>query len=173
MSSIPLSERLLGWAFSKINRRKPWYSMPTAKLQIMNLVGLRGQMRQKNLYDTYRHRPTNSEPIPDALREIRTADGSYNDPRDPTVGQAGTRFGRNMPLSESRPADDEEMLSPDPREISNRLLARQTFLPASTINVLSAAWLQFMVHDWFGHGKNLKQNPVSYTHLTLPTTPYV
>ena len=160
MSAIPLSERFLGWAFARINRYWPWHSMPTAKLQIVNLVGLRGQMREKNLYDTYHHRATSPEPIPNAFREVRTADGSYNDPRDPTVGQAGTRFGRNVPLSESRPANDDEMLSPDPREISNRLLARRTFLPASTINVLAAAWLQFMVHDWFGHGKNLKHNPI-------------
>lgn len=101
-----------------------------------------------------------AEPVPEEFRDVRTADGSYNDPRDPTVGQAGTRFGRNMPLSEACPADDDVMLSPDPREISNRLLARQSFIPASTINVLAAAWLQFMVHDWFGHGKNLKHNPI-------------
>ncbi|MEL6964211.1 MAG: peroxidase family protein [Pseudomonadota bacterium] len=160
MSAIPLSERLLGWVFARINRRRPWYTMPTAKLQIANLVGLRGQMRQKNLYDTYRRRVTDSAPIPEEFQKVRTSDGSYNDPRDSSVGQAGTRFGRNVPLSQARPASDQDMLTPDPREISNRLLARQTFLPASSINVLAAAWLQFMVHDWFGHGKNLKHNPI-------------
>ncbi|MGI9502068.1 MAG: peroxidase family protein, partial [Geminicoccaceae bacterium] len=162
MSAIPLSERVLGWLFARINRRWPWYTMPTAKLQIVNLVGLRGQMREKNLYDTHRRRMPSAQPVPEEFRDVRTADGSYNDPRDPTVGQAGTRFGRNIPLSESRPADDDVMLSPDPREISNRLLARQSFIPASTINVLAAAWLQFMVHDWFGHGKNLKHNPIDF-----------
>ena len=110
MSAIPLSERLLGKIFAKINQRRPWYTMPTAKLQIANLVGLRGQMRQHNLFYTYRHRVTDAETIPEEFRDVRTADGSYNDPRDPTVGQAGTRFGRNMPLHESQPASDGEML---------------------------------------------------------------
>ncbi len=92
MSAIPLSERILGWLFSRINRRWPWYTMPTAKLQIVNLVGLRGQMREKNLYDTHRRRMLGAEPVPEEFRDVRTADGSYNDPRDPTVGQAGNAF---------------------------------------------------------------------------------
>jgi hypothetical protein len=33
------------------------------------------------------------------------------------------------------------------------LLTREQFQPATTINVLAAAWLQFMIRDWFSHGK--------------------
>ena len=27
------------------------------------------------------------------------------------------------------------------------------------MNVLAGAWLQFEVHDWFSHGKNLPEEP--------------
>jgi hypothetical protein len=50
-------------------------------------------------------------------------------------------------------------MEPNPRTISNELLARDTFKPATTLNLLAAAWLQFMVHDWMSHGKNETENP--------------
>ena len=27
------------------------------------------------------------------------------------------------------------------------------------MNSIAAAWLQFMIHDWFSHGKSPKENP--------------
>ncbi len=32
-------------------------------------------------------------------------------------------------------------------------------MPATTLNVLAAAWLQFEVHDWFSHGPNDPDDP--------------
>ncbi|MGF1476468.1 MAG: peroxidase family protein [Geminicoccaceae bacterium] len=160
MSSVPFSERLLARIFGPINRHVEWYRMPGAWLQVLNLLALRGRLRERNLYDTYPPRLEHKEPIPEPFRDIRSADGGYNDPRYPELGRAHTRFGRNVPLAEARPASDEALLSPNPREISNRLLARRSFIPASHLNVLAAAWLQFMVHDWFGHGKNIKHNAI-------------
>jgi Animal haem peroxidase len=46
------------------------------------------------------------------------------------------------------------MLDPSPREVSTHLLDRDTFKPATTLNVLAACWLQFQNHDWFSHGDN-------------------
>ena len=43
-------------------------------------------------------------------------------------------------------------MEPNPREVSRRLLTRTPFLPATSVNTLAAAWLQFMIHDWFTHG---------------------
>jgi hypothetical protein len=40
---------------------------------------------------------------------------------------------------------------PNPRDVSNLLLAREDFVPAGIVNVLAAAWLQFMNHNWFFH----------------------
>jgi hypothetical protein len=51
------------------------------------------------------------------------------------------------------------MLEPNPRTVSRELLTRGKFIPATIINLLAAAWLQFMVHDWLSHGKNEKRDP--------------
>ena len=68
------------------------------------------------------------------------------------MGSAGMRFGRNVPLSEAFP-DTANLLTPSPRQVSLELLTRTTFQPATILNVIAAAWIQFMVHDWFVHKK--------------------
>ena len=67
------------------------------------------------------------------------------------------RFGRNVPLSEAFP-DTTNLLTPSPRQVSLELLTRTVFQPATILNVIAAAWIQFMVHDWFVHKKG------SWTH---------
>lgn len=42
-------------------------------------------------------------------------------------------------------------MHPNPRLISERLLARDKFKPATIVNLLAAAWIQFQVHDWAQH----------------------
>jgi hypothetical protein len=69
------------------------------------------------------------------------------------MGKTGTRFGRNVPIEATYP-EEQSMLDPSPREVSNRLLNRDSFKPATTLNLLAAAWLQFQNHDWFSHGDN-------------------
>jgi hypothetical protein len=66
--------------------------------------------------------------------------------------QPGARFGRNVPLDQVFP-DESNLLNPSPRLISNELLARDTFKPATILNLLAAAWIQFETHDWFNHGE--------------------
>src|SRR5439155_23289773 len=55
------------------------------------------------------------------------------------------------------------LLEPSPRVISLRLLARPDgpdgFVPARSLNLLAAAWIQFMTHDWFHHGTPVEANP--------------
>lgn len=46
-----------------------------------------------------------------------------------------------------------EVMTPHPRVVSERLLARDAFVPATSLNVLAAAWIQFMTRDWFSHGE--------------------
>jgi hypothetical protein len=50
-------------------------------------------------------------------------------------------------------------LEPNPRLVSRKLLTREEFIPATIVNVLAGAWLQFEVHDWFSHGKNVPEEP--------------
>ncbi|WP_220188224.1 peroxidase family protein, partial [Pseudonocardia pini] len=48
---------------------------------------------------------------------------------------------------------------PDPIVVADRLLARREFVPAPTLNVLAASWIQFQVHDWVHHERDAA-NPV-------------
>jgi hypothetical protein len=116
-------------------------------------------------------------PFQSAFLTQREEDGQYNDLSKPTMGNAsvntvdpfnnsdftlsnpGARFGRNIPLSEVNPTRNAGLLEPSPRLVSNRLLARQAksdgtddFKPATILNLLAAAWIQFQTHDWFNHG---------------------
>jgi hypothetical protein len=37
-------------------------------------------------------------------------------------------------------------------------MARKTFIPATTLNLIAAAWIQFQTHDWFFHEDVSKDN---------------
>src|SRR5262249_12182599 len=75
------------------------------------------------------------------------------------MGALGSRFGRNVPLEHTYVEPPEKMLEPSPRLISRELLTRDEFIPATTLNLLAGAWIQFEVHDWFSHGKNEADDP--------------
>ncbi|NET33725.1 MAG: peroxidase [Cyanothece sp. SIO1E1] len=139
----------------------PWHRLPTL-LGLIKLLGFRNDLRQENLHDTSQL-PTKSDvtapaPSPDGRhRTARTADGSFNDVNDPAMGRTGARFGRNMPLKYVYP-DTENLMNPNPRQISRVLMTRDQFIPATTLNVIAAAWIQFQNHDWFSHGDNQEKN---------------
>jgi hypothetical protein len=131
----------------------PWYRMPFF-LAIPVIIGHRTNLRQHNLFDTERD-PSLLAPQGDGSRsDERGADGSFNDRGCPWMGMAGARFGRNVPIRDTFRETDDELFTPNPRVISRRLLARKEFIPVPHLNVLVAAWLQFMVHDWLSHGPN-------------------
>ena len=220
--------------FRQVNRVTDWWNLPTP-LGLLNLRGLRDDLRESNLFDTRAPANGDAPPTLESLPDHRTYDGSLQDPLDPDMGRAGTRFGRNAPTEATEPEPLPQRMEPNPREVANRLLLRDEFKPATTLNVLAACWIQFQNHDWFGHGENdpdkfievelppnddwpdgetmkvkatiadrtrtgksglpptfvntvthwwdlsqvygsteeRNREPVSYTHLTLPTTPYV
>ena len=120
------------------------------------LVGIRNVLRRENLHDTT-HLPTNgSEALPawdPAYARARTADGTHNDLDDPAMGRAGSRFGRNFPLERVHREPLPDLMEPNPRTVSRELMTRYRFQPATGLNSLVAAWLQFMIKDWFSHGK--------------------
>ncbi len=135
-----------------LKKKRPWYELATV-LAIPHLIRIRNDMRKKNLHDTEEpplaKRPDN-EPIPPEHVDSRSVDGTYNDTGCPFMGAAGRRFGRNFPVDETRP-DTANLLNPSPREVSRALMTRTEFQPASILNLFAAAWIQFMVHDWFVH----------------------
>lgn len=138
-----------------------WDKVPTP-LGLLMLIGLRNILRQQNLHDTTDEPVINQSPLePMQAHQLinRTRDGSYNDLEHPTMGMAGSRFGRNLPLEDTFPEAKPAILSPNPRTVSLELLTREKFQPATTVNILAAAWIQFMVRDWFSHGTSPKDNP--------------
>jgi hypothetical protein len=145
----------------RLDRRYGWDKLPKP-IAIVTLIGLRNRLRQKNLYDTGRG-PLDRPDVNDHPRHLtaRTLDGTFNDLDDPLMGSLGSRFGRNVPLEVTVRESDEELMTPNPRRVSRELLTRETFQPATTLNLLAGAWIQFEVHDWFSHGKNEPDAPFS------------
>ena len=159
MATSPFA-RFYTWLTEQVDWRFTWHRLPLP-LGLLDLIGLRIQLRAKNLYDTYngpKDRPVVGEEKPRYL-VARTTDGTYNDLTVPTMGSVNTRFGRNIPLKAVNLPSDAEVLTPNPRTVSLDLLRRDSFQPATILNLLAASWIQFMVHDWFSHGKNQKENP--------------
>jgi Animal haem peroxidase len=145
------SAQTLGRAAERIDATIGWSRLPSP-LGIPVLVGLRYRLRAENLYDTGRDAGKAPPPVHDGRYRIaRSVDGTYNDLTDPLMGATGCRFGRNVPLDAVHREDDEALLSPNPSVISRRLLRRKQFQPATTLNLLAAAWIQFEVHDWLSH----------------------
>ncbi len=148
--------------FGQVNRVRDWWELPLPAA-LLNLRAHRDDLRKSNLYDT--RPPSNGTAIPlGELPKYRTYDGSFQDPTDPEMGTVGSRFGRNAPPEATVPESEQERLEPSPREVSTKLLARDVFKPATTLNVLAACWIQMENHDWFGHGENM---PDAYMDVPL------
>lgn len=154
-----LAGRLSIKFFSMVNRVVPWHRLG-AFVGSLNTEALQLELRDKNLFH-----PTLDGTLPALVPDaqpsdshvFRCPDGSFNDLDYPAMGRAKSRFGRNFWV-DAEPED--QLLEPNPRLISNRLLKRTTFKEAESLNLLAAAWIQFQVHDWFDHGFNdEKQQP--------------
>jgi hypothetical protein len=187
-----LSAVLYVKSFQFLNLFIVWHKLPTW-LAVLNLGALREVLRAKNLHNTSDIPVTSPSGVrPTVAPEARylserEEDGQYNDLSKPTMGNAslggpdytlsnpGARFGRNIPLSDVDPTRDGAVNDPSPRLVSNRLLARQTksdgtddFKPATILNLLAAAWIQFQTHDWFNHGN---PRPIEDDAFDVPLPP--
>ena len=63
------------------------------------------------------------------------------------MGAVGATFGRN--IRPRLPAGPVRRAEPDRGE--PQLPDREQFMPARSLNMLAAAWIQFQVHDWVAH----------------------
>ena len=140
-----------------LDRRFGWDHLPKP-VALVTLVGLRMTLRRHNLFDTSGTTvgwgPELPPPGPRSL--VRSSDGTGTDPLHPHMGAVGAPFGRNVPIDDTYRQNVSE---PNPRTVSRELLARKQFIPATTLNLLAAAWLQFEVHDWMSHGDNELEGP--------------
>lgn len=144
-----LAERSLTALFKCVNRFVPWHKLPTY-IGIINLAALRYELRQKNLHDVYPSPLDQGTPGCPHLSDeqylhTRNSDGLFNDLEAPKMGCVGMRFGRNVPRNFTAKPNEEELMTPNPRLISENLLRRDTFKPATSLNLLAAAWIQFQV----------------------------
>ncbi|HEY5857090.1 MAG TPA: peroxidase family protein [Aldersonia sp.] len=139
-------------AFPVLNRCIKWYRLP-ARLALLNLHTFREVLWDRNLIDTEpREEPPHPrteppKPPPEKVRWARTTDGSYNDLSAPAMGAVGATFGRNLEAAYPPDLTDD----PNPVTVSRELLTRGRFLPARSLNLIAAAWVQFQVHDWVKH----------------------
>lgn len=139
--------------FTLVNRRWPWYRLGV-KPGLINIVALRQTLQRRNRFDTEPHDapPTSRsvpQPPPDTARIARSTDGRYNDLSAPRMGAVDATFGRNLPPQ----FDPSTVNTPNAVVVSNELLARNEFRPATSLNVLAAGWIQFQIHDWVNHAR--------------------
>jgi hypothetical protein len=141
-----------------LDQRYGWHRLPVP-IALLMLDGMRTKLRTENLYDCETEDP--QPPPVEGTRHLtaRMPDGSYNDLAHPCMGMTGARFGRNFPLDRTFPDPEPAILEPNPRKVSRELMTRDVFKPVESLNLLAAAWLQFMIHGWFSHGQNTKENP--------------
>lgn len=141
-----------------------WHSLPTP-LALIQLLTFRNKLREENLHDTSQlpNKDQLPQPTPDPQGRYlvaRTDDGSFNDLENPQMGMAGTRFGRNIPLSAIQPETEAQLMTPNPRIVSRTLMTREEFQPATILNLIAAAWIQYENHDWFSHGNNQEDQKI-------------
>ncbi|CAM9575658.1 unnamed protein product, partial [Discosporangium mesarthrocarpum] len=130
----------------------PWFRWPC--LCGLCPLLLRRKLQNKfNLLDVSRPQ---IPPYPD--RSKPSAAGHFHDLDNSTAGASGTEFGRNTPgLAPSR----RRLYEPSPFLVAQKLLARREsgkdrtyFKPAGNqLNIMAAAWIQAMVHDWMDHAE--------------------
>lgn len=127
---------------------------------LLTLANIRCQLFENNLFDTYApgEWPTVTCSPDDLV--YRTADGRCNDLDLPAMGMSGVRMGRNIQPDYSW-QDSGNLMNPNPREISKELLTREDGVKeVPFLNYLAAAWIQFMIHDWFEHGERDHSDPL-------------
>jgi Animal haem peroxidase len=161
----------MDWLIERVGRRfghpakvwTNWYRHCWV-VGVLLLAYMRELLNANNLISTYPRgelvgfQPKGQRP-PVGVTHFRTADGSWNNLADPKEGAAGTRFLSNVKLSAIRPETIPKLLTPNPREVSRRLLTRPDgdddrphMEPVLFLNLLAASWIQFMTHDWVSHG---------------------
>ncbi|KAG7093563.1 hypothetical protein E1B28_007233 [Marasmius oreades] len=150
-------DRILVKSFKVVNNFIPWYNLP-GLIGALNLDALRVELRQYNLHDGYASPAaqgiSSDPPLTDEnFLSARNSDGLFNSLEQPRMGSRCMRFGRNFPRQYTPKPTEEELWTPNPRMLSERILARRPggFKPATTLNLLAAAWIQFQIHDWFNH----------------------
>ncbi|MDO9320555.1 MAG: peroxidase family protein, partial [Pseudomonas sp.] len=129
---------------------------------LLTLSMEREALLKNNLFDVDDYPRANKDITCDERsKTVRTEDGTCNILGNPAEGSVYRRFGRNVnPAITFGEGSKGTLLTPNPRDVSNTLLARDSFKPATSLNFIAASWIQFMVHDWVSHGPNSVGDPI-------------
>ncbi|POS73655.1 hypothetical protein DHEL01_v207953 [Diaporthe helianthi] len=143
------------WTFRVVNKFVPWHKLPGI-VGTLQLYLFRVELREQNLFDGYASTSEQGNagdfPLPDKrFLHARHSDGTYNSLEMPLMGCAGIRFGRNFSRTATQKPSEQDLWTPSPRVVSERFMKRDKFIPATSLNLLAAAWIQFQIHDWFNH----------------------
>lgn len=155
MSEPSFPGRVLIKVFKGVNKVVAWHKLPSF-IGVFNLLAFRLELQRDNLHDVYPNADsqgtTASCPMKDPRYLVtRNSDGLFNELDEPLMGCTGMRFGRNVTREHTKKPTPEELLTPNPRVVSEQLLKRTVFKPATIVNLLAAAWIQFQLHDWVMH----------------------
>src|SRR5699024_1992815 len=125
MGKRSLGGRAMHAVFGPINRRRQWYQLPTASLKALNLLSLRLDLRDLNLFDTEQKIKTErtEDPPPEALK-ARRPDGKWNDLADPEMGSVESPFTRNIDPERIKPEKPPRLHDPSARKVSLELMTR-------------------------------------------------
>jgi hypothetical protein len=105
-------QRFLSVVYRVINTFIRWDQLSTL-IAAFNIAVFRDRLRARNLHHTG-YGIDSAGPWNPGYERWRSADGSYNCLAHPRMGMAGTRFGRNVPLSEAAPDAGDALLEPSP-----------------------------------------------------------
>ncbi|MFD8460552.1 peroxidase family protein [Streptomyces antimycoticus] len=136
--------------FGLVNRCVPWHRLPDP-LGLLNPDSLGRTLRRLGLLDAApAEAPAHPDPAPApagerprvARRDGARTDGARTDGARRDV--AGAAVGRRL-----SPVHRPDLIHvPHPATVSERLLHRERFRPATSLNVLAAAWTHFQSPDW-------------------------
>ena len=103
---------------------------------LITLGAQRESLLKNNLFDLEDYPKLNAKITCDARSQtVRTEDGTCNILTNPAEGSVYVRFGRNVnPKYTPGETEATTLLSPNPREVSNTLMARGEFKPATSVN---------------------------------------
>jgi hypothetical protein len=157
-----LANRAMHAIFGRINQKRQWYEQPTLGLKMLNLLSLRLDLRDMNLFDAESepYQENGGHTVPEEAKKARQPGGHWNDPEDPEMGSVDSAFSRNINPRHIRPEKPPRLHDPSARKVSLELMTRHEFQPATTLNILAAAWIQFENHNWFFHGRGTNEDTI-------------
>lgn len=115
---------------------------------LLTLAVERNELFKNNLFDFERWDEYNADiECDERSLTARLEDGTCNILENPAEGSVNRRFGRNVALDAAH-GETDTLLSPNPRDISNSLMARDEFKPATTLNFAAAVYDPRLVQPW-------------------------